>query len=215
MFNEIHWPDIPGIETFAGNSWHSARWDTDHDLTGQRVGVVGLAASAIQFTPEIAPIVERLHLFQRTANWVVPKENKPYSAEELAHYRSSPEAVQASREETYAVWNTLATFGDKEFLADIEKSGLERIAEVADVQTRAKLTPNHPFGCKRPLFSDLYYPMFDLPNVELVTESISRISTHGVITADGMRGSWIPSFMRRVLKRPHTSQPLMLLVAMT
>lgn len=187
MFNNIHWPDIPGIEDFKGNCWHSARWDKTHDLSGERVGVIGIAASAIQLAPEIAPLVDQLHLFQRTANWVVPKANTPYTAEQIDHYRQHPEAVQRSREEIYGVWNTLATFSDKQFLADIEKDGLARINEVNDPETRAKLTPNHPFGCKRPLFSDLYYPMFNRDNVELVTENIERITADAVITVDGRR----------------------------
>ena len=185
MFNNIHWPNVAGIEDFNGSSWHSARWDKSHDLKGERVGVIGLAASAIQFTPEIAPIVDQLHLFQRTANWVVPKSNAPYTQQELDHYCRHPEAVQQSREEIYAVWNTLATFSDKAFLADMEKSGLERIAEVTDATTRANLTPEHPFGCKRPLFSDLYYPIFNRKNVELVTQSIETITANGILTADG------------------------------
>jgi cation diffusion facilitator CzcD-associated flavoprotein CzcO len=185
MFNNIHFPDIPGMGDFKGDGWHSARWDKSHDLTGERVGVIGLAASAIQFTPEIAPIVGQLHLFQRIANWVVPKSNTAYTQQELNHYRQHPEAVQQSREEIYAVWNTLATFSDKAFLADMEKSGLERIAQVKDATTRAKLTPNHPFGCKRPLFSDLYYPIFNRDNVELVTQDIDRITATGIRTADG------------------------------
>ncbi len=185
MFNNIHWPDIPGIKDFKGNYWHSARWNKAHDLSGERVGVIGIAASAIQLTPEIAPRVHQLYLFQRTANWVVPKSNTPYTAEQIDYYNRHPQAVEQSREEIYAVWNTLATFGDKQFLADIEKDGLERIAQVNDPAIRRKLTPNHPFGCKRPLFSDLYYPMFNRDNVELITETIERITANSIITADG------------------------------
>lgn len=185
MFNKIHWPDIPGIEDFTGNCWHSARWNKSHDLSGERVGVIGIAASAIQLAPEIAPVVDQLYLFQRTANWVVPKANTPYTQDQIDYYRNHPQAVQQSREETYGVWNSLATFGDKQFLADIEEAGLERIAEVKNPAIRRKLTPNHPFGCKRPLFSDLYYPMFDRDNVELVTDSIEKITTNSIITVDG------------------------------
>lgn len=185
MFNEIHWPDIPGIEEFEGAYWHSARWNHDHDLGGERVGVIGIAASAIQFCPELAPVVGELRMFQRTANWVVPKANTPYTQEELDYFRTHPEAVQKSRDEIYAVWNSLATFKDRETLAQIEASGLERLAEVKDPETRRKLTPNHPFGCKRPLFSDVYYPIFNRDNVALVTEDIERITRKGVRTIDG------------------------------
>jgi len=185
MFNNIVWPDIPGIEDFKGNYWHSARWDHSHDVAGERVGVIGIAASAIQFTPRLAPIVEDLQLYQRTANWVVPKENTPYTEAQLDEFRRHPELVQKSREEIYNVWNTLATFGDKEVLAGIERAGLERIAEVNDPETRKALTPDHPFGCKRPLFSDLYYPIFNRDNVNLITDDIERVTEKGILTTDG------------------------------
>ena len=185
MFNNTVWPTIPGINDFKGNYWLSARWNISHDLTGERVGVIGLAASAVQFAPQIAPIVNELQLYQRTANWVVPKENTPYTEDQLEYFRRHPEAVERSREEIYKVWNTLATFGDKEVLADIEASGLERINGVNDPEARRKLTPNHPFGCKRPLFSDLYYPMFNRDNVNLITDDIERISESGIVTTDG------------------------------
>ena len=185
MFNNIVWPSIPGIEDFEGNYWHSARWNQDHDISGERVAVVGIAASAIQFVPEIAPKAGHLKLFQRTANWVVPKHNTPYTEAELEHFRTHPEAVQENRESIYKVWNTLATFGDKKVLSEIEASGLERLAEVQDPDVRQKLTPNHPFGCKRPLFSDVYYPVFNRDNVELVTDDIAAITPKGIRTADG------------------------------
>lgn len=185
MFNNIVWPNIDGIDTFKGEYWHSARWNKTHDLSGKRVGVIGIAASAIQFVPEIAPQVEQLHLYQRTANWVVPKNNNPYTPEQLQKFRDDPTSLEASRQEIYKVWNTLATFDDKQVLAEIERQGLERIAEVNDPATREKLTPNHPFGCKRPLFSDQYYPVFNRENVELITTDIDHVSEHAIVTTDG------------------------------
>jgi len=185
MFNNLVWPQIPGIESFDGRYFHSARWDHDYDLTGKRVGVIGIAASAVQFVPEIVERVERVYLYQRTANWVVPKPNAPYSQQQIDYYRQHPDAVRQSRDEIYQTWNTLCTFSDKAVLAEIERQGLERIAAVNDPETRRKLTPDHPFGCKRPLFSDLYYPIFNRDNVELVTDDIERIGPQGAVTVDG------------------------------
>jgi len=185
MFNEIVWPDIPGLEDFKGTKFHSARWNHAHDLTGERVGVIGIAASAIQFVPEIAPQCGRLHLYQRTANWVVPKGNEPYTEDQLEYFRQHPEVVAKNRNDIYAVWNSLATFTDKEKMAEIERSGLERLAAVKDPETRRKLTPNHPFGCRRPLFSDVYYPVFNRDNVELITDKIECITSNGIRTVDG------------------------------
>jgi cation diffusion facilitator CzcD-associated flavoprotein CzcO len=130
--------------------------------------------------------VSELHLFQRTANWVVPKNNTPYTEQELLAFREEPSLVETSRDETYRLWNTLATFTEKEILSKIEKSGLARIAEVADPKTREALTPQHPFGCKRPLFSDVYYPVFNKDHVHLNTDDIDSIASNGVITSDGL-----------------------------
>lgn len=185
MFNNLVWPSIPGREDFQGTAFHSACWDHGHDLTGKRVGVIGIAASAIQFVPEIAPQVEQLCLFQRTANWVVPKGNTPYTPEQLEHFRQNPSAVRENRAAIYQTWNTLCTFNDKKVLAEIERAGLEQLAVVEDPEVRRKLTPNHPFGCKRPLFSDVYYPVFNRPNVELLTETIEKITPHSIVTRDG------------------------------
>ena len=73
----------------------------------------------------------------------------------------------------------------KRSLAEIEQAGLERLQIVKDPEVRRKLTPNHPFGCKRPLFSDVYYPVFNRDNVELITETIERITPTGIVTVDG------------------------------
>ncbi len=184
MFNNLVWPDLPGIEDFRGPYFHSARWNQDVDLTGKRVAVIGIAASAIQFVPEIAPVVGRLSLYQRTANWVVPKPNTPYTDEELETFRRNPDALRRSRQEIYDTWNTLCTFKNKKVLAEIEAAGLERLRIVRDPEVRRKLTPDHPFGCKRPLFSDLYYPVFNRDNVELLTDKIQRVTPTGVETVE-------------------------------
>lgn len=185
MFNKLVWPAIPGIDDFRGVSFHSARWNHDYDLAGKRVGVIGSAASAVQFVPEIVPQVEQLYLYQRTPNWVIPKGNAVYTAGEFEQYRQNPDAVLDSRTKIYNDLNRLCTFDDKKLLGKIEKAGLENIGVVRDAEIRRKLTPNYPFGCKRPLFSDLYYPMFNRKNVELVTENIEAISDDSIVTADG------------------------------
>src|SRR5262249_14693158 len=97
MFNDIAIPAIPGLDSFAGTRFHSARWDWEHDLEGETVGVIGSAASAVQFVPEIVKTARQVHLFQRTANWVGPKEDDPYTEKQLARFRSDPEAAPALR----------------------------------------------------------------------------------------------------------------------
>jgi cation diffusion facilitator CzcD-associated flavoprotein CzcO len=185
MFREPSLPDIVGIDTFAGTMFHSARWDGDHDLSGERVAVIGSAASAVQLAPPVAKVAGQLHLFQRTANWVLPKIDDPYSEEELAHQREHPEVQAAFRAQIYEHMDAGMTFSDPGPLAEREAAGLDAIAVVEDPTVRAALVPDHPFGCKRPLFSNNYYPTFNRPDVELVTDPIDRIVPEGVVTADG------------------------------
>jgi len=168
MFNGLHWPSIPGVDAFTGSLFHSARWRNDHDLTGERVAVIGSAASAVQFVPEIAPKVAQLHVFQRTPNWVMPKDDVPYTAEEI-------ERIDGA-----------ITFSDPQMVAVSQAMAANSMLVVEDPDVRAKLTPDFPHGCKRPLTSNDWYPTFNRPNVELVTDAIDRITADGVVTADGV-----------------------------
>ncbi len=185
MFNDLVWPEIEGLDSFAGTSFHSARWDWDHDLPGDRVAVIGSAASAVQFVPEIVAQAGQVHLFQRTANWVLPKEDDPYPEGELERFRSDPEASLKLRDTIYRRVDGGMTFGDAEMLAEMEAAGLKAIEIVEDPAVREKLRPDHPYGCKRPLYSNQYYPAFNRPNLELVTEEIERITSDAVVTVDG------------------------------
>ena len=183
MFNEIVLPDIAGLDRFEGVCFHSSRWDASRDLGGLRVGVIGSAASAVQLVPEIAKQADRVHLFQRTPNWVAPKEDEPYSEERLARFRSDPEAAPALRRKIFEGLGGPGVFD--RIRPDMEKACLANLEQVRDPELRARLTPDHPWGCKRPLFSNDYYPAFNRPNLELVTDPIERITPSGIVTADG------------------------------
>ena len=185
MFNDLAWPDLPGRADFAGTQFHSARWRWDHDLAGETVGVIGSAASAVQFVPEIVRQAGQVHLFQRTANWVTPKQDEPFTAEQLAFFAAHPEAIAAARAEIYRRVDEGMTFSDPKAVAEMEASVLAAIEVVRDPALREKLRPQHPYGCKRPLLSNDYYPAFNRPNLELVTERIERITKDAVVTADG------------------------------
>lgn len=186
MFGEPARPAIDGLDDFAGALWHSARWDTAHDLTGERVAVIGSAASAVQFVPEIVPVAGRVHLFQRSANWVLPKLDRPYTEEQLDAFRADPTPMLRFRAEVEDNMNQGMTFADPRVNAEREAAGLAAIDVVRDPEVRARLRPTHPFGCKRPLFSNAYYPAFNEPNLELVTDPIARVTAGGVVTADGV-----------------------------
>jgi cation diffusion facilitator CzcD-associated flavoprotein CzcO len=185
MFNELVSPEIAGLDSFAGTSFHSGRWRWDHDLRGRRVAVIGSAASAVQFVPEIVKQAAQVHLFQRTANWVIPKVDTPYTEEQLAHFRSDPHAALAVRNEIYQQVDSGMTFSDPQARAQVEAAGLAAIDAVRDPELRRKLRPTHPWGCKRPLVSNDYYAAFNRENLELVTDPIARIGPDAVVTADG------------------------------
>ena len=185
MFNELNHPAIEGLDSFEGTQFHSARWNWDHDLAGDRVGVIGSAASASQFVPEIVKTAGQIYYHQRTANWVLPKEDDPYTEEHLEHFRSDPHAAQSIRDE---IFDRLNLGGPQIFpyiKDDMEQAGLKAISVVEDPEVRRKLTPTHSWGCKRPLFSNDYYESFNRPNLELVTEGIERITPRSILTVDG------------------------------
>ena len=185
MFNELNYPDIEGLDRFAGPRFHTAKWDWSVDLAGKRVGVIGSAASAVQIVPEIVKEAGQVHLFQRTANWVMPKPDEPYTEEQLEHFRANPDVVRALRQQEYETVDGGMTFDNPEALALLEEAGVGSLGVIEDAELRKKLIPDHPFGCKRPLLSNDYFPTFNRPNLELVTDAIERITPAGVVTADG------------------------------
>jgi cation diffusion facilitator CzcD-associated flavoprotein CzcO len=183
------YPDIPGLSSFAGRTFHSARWDPTFPLAGKRVGVIGTGASSVQIVPAIAPEVERLHVFQRTPPWILPKPDRPYSPEERERLRASPFRQSLTRLGFY--WRHeifgLAFVGDKRILQLASRMALRHLREsVPDQALRKKLTPSYVMGCKRILPTNEYYPALQRDNVELVTEGIQEIRPGGVLTRDGV-----------------------------
>ena len=180
-------PDIRGIETFEGRMFHSAQWDHDYDLTGKRVAVIGTGASSIQFVPRIQPLVGQMHVFQRTAPWIVPQRDRELTRFEKAVYKLFPPAQLAMRAAIYWL-RELIVLG---FMHPHEGGVNEKVArrhlrsQVKDPELRKKLTPNYRMGCKRVLISDSYYPALQQPNVDVVTESIAEVKPHSIVTADG------------------------------
>ncbi len=185
MFGKAAEPKIAGLDSFGGTIFHSAHWDHDHDLRGERVAVIGSAASAVQFVPEIAPDVARLHVFQRTPNWVLPKENVAYSEDQMAAFRAQPDLMEASRQQIFAIVEKSLTYTERGFFQAAEEIGRKALEVVEDPVVRERLTPDHPFGAKRPLASNSYLQTFNRTNVELVVDPIERITPKGVVTADG------------------------------
>ncbi len=182
-------PDLPGLERFEGATFHTARWNHDHDLTGRRVAVVGTGASAIQAVPKIQPRVEQVTLFQRTPPWVVPHRDRPITGFERRAYRRFPALQRIAR--AFVYWSReLLVPGfvrHPRFLKLPERIARRHLAkQVADPVLRAKLTPSYSLGCKRILPSNEWYPAITQPNVEVVTEGIAEVVPNGIVDREGV-----------------------------
>jgi len=180
-------PRLPGIERFGGKTFHSARWDHEHDLRGCDVAVVGTGASAIQFVPEIQPHVRRLHLFQRTPPWVMPRENAEIAPRWRQRFARHPPLLRLVRWVVFSLHETLhLAFTHPSLMAVLERRARRHIAEqVPDPALREKLTPNYRLGCKRILGSNTWYPALCADNVEVVTSGIREVTPTGIVDHDG------------------------------
>jgi cation diffusion facilitator CzcD-associated flavoprotein CzcO len=181
-------PALPGIERFAGKAFHSARWDHDHELTGERVAVIGTGASAIQFIPRIAARTLQLLVFQRTAPWVIARHDRAYGPFERWVYRHVPAVQRLARAAIY--WGRegyVVMFAKVPKLVRLPQRMARRHlrSQVADADLRRRLTPSFTFGCKRVLMSNDYYPTLARENVQLVTEAIREVRAHSIVTTDG------------------------------
>ena len=186
--SEPSYPDIPGLDTFEGTTMHTARWDGDHALAGERVAVVGTGASSIQVVPRIQPEVARLHVFQRTAPWVVPHRDRPITDVERRVYARVPAAQKLVRRAVYWAREALVPglVYDPRLQAGVQKIAEAHIrSQVSDPELREKVTPDYTIGCKRILPSNDWYPALQADNAELVTDAISEIRPRSIVTADG------------------------------
>ncbi|MGH3913752.1 MAG: flavin-containing monooxygenase [Pseudonocardiaceae bacterium] len=180
-------PPIPGIERFTGASFHTARWDHSRDLTGTRIAVIGTGASSVQLVPAIADRVAALHLFQRTAAWILPQHNRERSRLEHQVFRAFPLTQRATR----AVLSTIREFAMIGFTEPRVMRAVSLLArrhlrrQVPERRLRTALTPAYTMGCKRVLRSSAFYPTLRRAHVELVTEEITEIRERCVVTADG------------------------------
>ncbi len=184
------YPDIEGLDAFDGEVFHSSRWNHDVPIAGKRVGVVGTGSSAIQIVSGIVDEVAEMTLFQRTAQWITPIENQPYTDEERAEFRDKPDVMQELR----AAVTKAFTEGFANVLVDAESPMLQAIQDsctanlennVKDPVLRERLRPDYRATCKRLVMSADFYDAIQRPNAELVTEGIKRLETSGVRTEDG------------------------------
>ena len=180
-------PDIKGLDSFKGKVMHSARWDHDYDLTGKRVASIGTGGSAVQYAPEIADTVAQLDVYQRSAAWVIPRDERAYSNFTKSLFKRFPLLRRLYRARLYLT-NEIRVWPI--FNPKIAKMGEYLVKkfikyQVKDPELREKLTPDYTFGCKRILISNKWYPMFNKQNVELITAGIQQIKENSVVDSLG------------------------------
>ncbi len=180
-------PTLPGLERFTGTAVHTARWDHSLDLAGARVAVIGTGASAVQLVPAIADRVAAVHLFPRTAAWVLPQHNRVRSRWEHRALRTFPWLQQTMRTALY--WGrecALIGFRHPRIMRVVSLlARLHLRRQVPQRALRTALTPAYAMGCKRVVRSSTFYPTLSREHVELVTEQIREVRERSVITADG------------------------------
>jgi cation diffusion facilitator CzcD-associated flavoprotein CzcO len=188
----LHEPNIPDFEgraSFNGPSFHTAQWRHDVDLKDKRVAIIGSAASAVQVIPEIVDKVSHLDVYQRTPNWVIPRESYSYPKWLQAIFEKAPLLARAYRGFYFSLleYRFAAFKKDDNFIKRrVQKRFLQYLNKaVRDPELRAKLTPSYPVGCKRILISDDYFDAIQKENVEVITDSIERITPSGVLTRNG------------------------------
>lgn len=188
----LHIPQIPnikGIEKFKGEIFHSASWNHQYDLNGKAIASIGTGGSAIQYIPEIAPKTEQLYVFQRTAAWVIPRDERQYNALDKRLFEKFDWFRKLHRARLY--WS------NESRVVPIVKPQMMKLGQklatafihyqVKNKSIAKKLTPDYTMGCKRILVSNKYYPTFNRPNVELVTDAIEQITEDSIIIKDGSK----------------------------
>ncbi|MGH1360315.1 MAG: flavin-containing monooxygenase [Burkholderiaceae bacterium] len=185
--HEPRWPQIPGLDSFGGKLIHTAKWPETHSLRGRKVAVIGNAASAVQLVPPVARQAAELTVFQRSANWIMPRGDRLFTGLERQLLRRPIPArayrwFLAARYESNRLGFTPHSAASR-FAAKQAQSHLTR--QVSDPALRQTLTPDYPLGCKRILVTDDYYPALQRPNVRLETRPISAASQTGLILTTG------------------------------
>jgi cation diffusion facilitator CzcD-associated flavoprotein CzcO len=189
LLSEPWHPQLPGLERFQGNAFHTARWNHADDLTGKRVALLGSGATAVQVVPNIQPRLARLHLFQRTPPWVVPHFDHPIRPRLRELYRRVPALQRLSRAAIYALRETFVPgiTRDQRFLkgqAALARMHLRR--QVPDPELRRRLTPDYHIFCKRIILSSEWYPAIQEPNVDIVSSGVREVREHSVVDNEGI-----------------------------
>lgn len=187
LFNRAKLPFIPGISNFKGEIWHTMDWPADAKLEGKRVAIVGTGPSAAQVIPSIQPIVQSLTVYQRSPTYCIPREDFQFSPFVKGLFNHLPLAYYLYCLVLYYTMEIIAYLvfrpDNKIFAGNMIKTATQHLhKQVKNPVLREKLQPKTPFGCKRVLVSDAYYPAFEKANVDLITDPVIKITSTGVIS---------------------------------
>ena len=182
------YPRLDGLENFQGKVFHSQQWDHDYDLKGKRVAVIGTGASAIQFVPEIQPLVAALDLYQRTPPWILPKPDRAISETERRRFRRFPLVQKLWRGGLYSLLEgrVLGFTFAPQVMKLVQRLAIRHIhKQIKDPELRRKVTPDYTIGCKRILMSHNYYPALAAANSTVITEGIRAVTANGIVDGNG------------------------------
>jgi len=203
QLNRPKLPEIEGRQSFAGPAFHSARWEHEHALAGRRVGVVGTGASAFQLVPEVAKEAERLFVFQRSAPWMVANphyharvsEEKKWLLERVPYYGRWYRFL-LFWPGSDGLWPSLVVDPEwtdparsvgpaNDMMREIFTANIR--AQIGDVpELFAKVVPTYPpFGKRMLQDNGSWLAALKRPNVELVTDPITRITPRGIVCDGG------------------------------
>ncbi|MCO5552794.1 hypothetical protein L7F22_006311 [Adiantum nelumboides] len=185
-------PTIKGLEKFSGPAFHSSSWDSSISLEGRTVAVIGTGASSIQIVPEIAPLVKKLYVFQRSPAWILPKLDPDIPQRWRHLFMQFPFLMCLFAWLIFLIQEALG-------LMIMHTKSIRRVAQwvakkhmhgtIKDPNMRQKLEPNYEIGCKRVLLSSSFYPALGRPNVELITDHILEVrETEILINTGGQNG---------------------------
>jgi 4-hydroxyacetophenone monooxygenase len=202
VLNRAKLPQLPGMDSFPGPSFHSSYWPSGLDVSGERVAVIGSGASAMQIVPAIADQVKQLTVFQRTPPWVAPFEKFQKPIDPYARYLLHTYPL-------YRAWYFLKLywqFGDK-VLDSLRKdpkwphperavnaqNDAHRVFFTQYIQDELrdrtdlldKAIPSYPPYGKRILLDNGWYRALRRSNVTLVDEAVGAVTATGVVTRSG------------------------------
>lgn len=188
VLHHPNYPEIKGLDAYEGSIFHSSRWDHGVSLDGARVGIIGTGSTAVQLVSAVVDRAERLSLFQRTAQWIMPQENPPYREEEQAEWGRNPDKLRHLHQSLSELFTNFANgivnaeSPEMAMIADLCRQNLE--SKVTDPALRERLRPNYRAACKRLVISPNFYESIQRDNAELITEPIDHFEAGGIRTAD-------------------------------